>query len=72
MPPASLLQRLRRARGLLPGAAVLALAVEHRWAVNLVNALYAAGVEVAFHTRVPAPVVDEALVALGADAEVIA
>ncbi len=58
--------------GMVPGSAVLALAVEHRWAVNLVNALYAAGVEVAFHTRVPAPVVDEALVALGADAEVIA
>jgi hypothetical protein len=50
--------------GMVPGSAVFALAIEHRWAVNLVNALYDAGVEMAIHTRVPAPVVDEAFAAL--------
>lgn len=46
--------------GMVPGSAVFALAVEHVWAVGLVNALDAAGVEMALHIRVPAPVVEEA------------
>jgi hypothetical protein len=51
--------------GMVPGSAVLALAIEHTWAVNLVNALHAAGVELALNTRVPATVVDEAMASLG-------
>lgn len=47
--------------GMVPGSAVVALAIEHRWAVGLANALQGAGVELAMHVRIPAPVVDEAL-----------
>jgi hypothetical protein len=54
--------------GMVPGSAVFALAIEHLWAISLVNALYDAGVEVAFHSRVPAPVVDEAFASLEAGA----
>ena len=50
--------------GMVPGSAVVALAIEHTWAVNLVNALYDAGVELAFNFRVPAPIVDEAFASL--------
>lgn len=50
--------------GMVPGSAVLTLAIEHRWAVDLVNALDANGVEVALNFRVPAPIVDEALASL--------
>ena len=50
--------------GMVPGSAVIALAIEHRWAVTLVNALYEAGVETGGHFRVPAVVVDEALASL--------
>jgi hypothetical protein len=46
---------------------VLALAIEHRWAVDLVNALDANGVEVAMNFRVPAPIVDEALASLASN-----
>ena len=54
--------------GMVPGSAVFALAIEHTWAVGLVNALYDAGVELASHFRVPAPVVDEAFASLAANA----
>lgn len=50
--------------GMVPGSAVFALAIEHLWALKLVNLLYDAGVEMAIHTRVPAPIVDEAFAAL--------
>jgi len=50
--------------GMVPGSAVLALAIEHTWAVNLVNALQSAGVEMALNFRVPAPIVDEAFASL--------
>ena len=50
--------------GMVPGSAVLALAIEHTWAVKLVNTLYDAGVEMAFNFRVPAPIVDEAFASL--------
>jgi hypothetical protein len=50
--------------GMVPGSAVLALAIEHTWALALVNALYQAGVDVALNFRVPAPVVDEAFASL--------
>jgi hypothetical protein len=50
--------------GMVPGSAVMALAIEHRWAVDLVNTLNANGVEVALNFRVPAPIVDEAFASL--------
>jgi len=53
--------------GMVPGSAVVALAIEHTWAVALVNALDQAGVEAAFNFRVPAPIVDEALASLGVE-----
>lgn len=54
--------------GMVPGSAIFALAIEHLWAVDLVNALNDAGVELAIHTRIPAPIVDEALASLEAQA----
>jgi hypothetical protein len=53
--------------GMVPGSAVLALAIEHTWALALVNALYQAGVDVALNFRVPALIVDEAFASLGTD-----
>ena len=50
--------------GMVPGSAVVALAIEHAWAVDLVNAIDAQGVEVALNFRVPAPIVDEAYASL--------
>lgn len=50
--------------GMVPDSAVIALAIEHVWAVDLVNALEAAGVEVAMNVRIPAPIVDEAFATL--------
>jgi len=47
--------------GMCPGSAVIALAIEHAWAVTLINALNASGVEVAFNVRVPSSVIDEVL-----------
>jgi hypothetical protein len=52
--------------GMVPGSAVVALAIEHTWALALVNALYEAGVEAALNFRVPALVVDEAFASLAA------
>lgn len=54
--------------GMVPGSAVVALAIEHTWAVDLVNAVYSAGVELAFQFRVPAVVVNEAYASLAANA----
>ncbi len=51
--------------GMVPGSAVVALAIEHTWALALVNALWQAGVDVAMNYRVPALVVDEAFASLG-------
>ena len=53
--------------GMVPGSAVVALAIEHTWALALVNAMYQAGVDVALNFRVPALVVDEAFASLEAD-----
>lgn len=55
------------AEGMVPGSAICALAIEHVWAVNLVNAFADAGVEVAMNARIPAPIVDEALASLAAE-----
>lgn len=54
--------------GMAPGSAVFALAIEHAWAVDLVNALHDAGVEMALNFRVPAPIVDEAFASLATNA----
>jgi hypothetical protein len=54
------------AEGMVPGSAVVALAIEHSWAVALVNAMYQAGVDVALNFRVPALIVDEAFASLAA------
>lgn len=54
--------------GMVPGSAVFALAIEHTWAVDLVNALHNAGVEFALNFRVPAPIVDEAFASLETNA----
>ena len=53
--------------GMVPGSAVVALAIEHTWALALVNAMYQAGVDVALNFRVPALVVDEAFASIGLD-----
>ncbi len=50
--------------GMVPGSAVCALAIEHTWAIKLVNAVHDAGVELALNFRVPAPIVDEAFASL--------
>jgi hypothetical protein len=50
--------------GMVPGSAIVALAIEHVWAVKLVNAIHDAGVELAFNVRVPAPIIDEAFASL--------
>ena len=50
--------------GMVPGSAVVALAIENLWAVALANAIQGAGVELAMQVRIPAPVVDEALAGL--------
>lgn len=47
--------------GMVPGSAIVALALENTWAVPLMNAFIAAGAEVALHSRIPAPLVDDAL-----------
>ncbi len=52
--------------GMVPGSAVVALAIEHVWAITLVNALRDSGVETALTYRVPATVVDEAFASLAA------
>ncbi len=51
--------------GMVPGSAVVALAIEHTWALALVNALYQSGVDVALNFRVPAIIIDEAFASLG-------
>jgi hypothetical protein len=55
------------AEGLTPGSAIIALAIEHSWAVGLINALYNQGAEIAISTRIPAAIVNERLAALGAE-----
>lgn len=50
--------------GMVPGSAIFGLAIEHTWALALVNALDQAGVEMAMNFRVPAAIVDEAFASL--------
>jgi hypothetical protein len=51
---------------MVPGSVIFGLAIEHTWALALVNALEQAGVEIAMNFRVPAPVVDDAFASLAA------
>lgn len=53
--------------GMVPGSAIVALAIEHAWAVALVNAVYNAGADLAFQFRVPAAIIDEAYASLAAN-----
>jgi hypothetical protein len=50
--------------GMVSGSVIVALAIEHVWAVALVNAIYNAGAELALNYRVPALVADEAFASL--------
>lgn len=54
--------------GLVPGSAVVALAIENAWAVPLLNSFEAAGAELALHTRIPAVLVEDALAGTSAGA----
>ena len=55
--------------GLAPGTAAAALAIEHRWAVGLAEAIDNVGGEVALQMRVPAAMVNEAFAALANPAQ---
>jgi hypothetical protein len=46
--------------GMVPGSALVGLAIENTWAVELANAIHSEGGELAFNFRIPAPIVDEA------------
>lgn len=50
--------------GMVPDSAIIALAIEHTWAVDLVNALVDSGAVMAVNYRVPAPIVDEAFASI--------
>jgi hypothetical protein len=54
--------------GMVPGSAIVALAIEHTWAVALVNAIADAGADVALNFRVPAPIVNDAFASIGTEA----
>lgn len=51
--------------GIVPGSAVMAIAIEHAWAVGLRKALEGVGGEVGMNFRVPGPIIDDALSGLG-------
>jgi hypothetical protein len=53
-------------KGLTPGSAVLAIAIEHAWAAKLTSAILNVGAEVAMSTRIPAVEVDAAFAAANA------
>lgn len=55
--------------GMVPGSAIVALAIENAWAVPLLNAFAAAGADIAMHTRVPAVIIDDALASLAGETE---
>lgn len=52
--------------GMVPGSAVVALAVEHTWAVDLVNAMVESGFDMAINYRVSVADVEAAFAALEA------
>jgi hypothetical protein len=52
--------------GMVPGSAVVALAIEHAWARNLIKSFVDAGTEIALNYRIPAAVVNDAIAAVQA------
>lgn len=50
--------------GMVPDSGIIALAIEHTWAVDLVNILADSGVEIALNFRVPTVVANEAFASL--------
>ena len=52
--------------GMVPGSTVVALAIEHAWAIDLRKAMEKVGGELAMNVRIPGPVIDDALAELGA------
>lgn len=46
--------------GMQPGSAILALAIEHTWAIKLRDSLEQAGASLAMDVRIPAVAVDDA------------
>jgi hypothetical protein len=55
--------------GLVPGSTIVALAIEHTWAIPLVKSLYDSGAELGLSLRIPAPVVNERYAELAAGNE---
>ena len=53
--------------GMVPGSAVMALAIENTWAVGLRKAIEKVGGEAAMTFRIPAPIMEEALAAIGVE-----
>jgi hypothetical protein len=53
--------------GMVPGSAVMALAIESAWAVGLRNAIIGIGGDVAMTFRIPGPIMEEALAAIGVE-----
>jgi hypothetical protein len=47
--------------GMVPGSAIVGLAIENTWAADLVKAIQSEGGELAFNFRIPTPIVEEAL-----------
>ncbi len=53
--------------GMVTGSAVMALAIEHTWAIGLRRALEKVGADVALTFRIPAPIMEDALTELGVE-----
>ena len=51
--------------GMVPGSAVVALAIENTWAVKVINDLMNVGVDLAMSWRIPAPIIEDAMASLG-------
>jgi hypothetical protein len=53
--------------GMVPGSAVVALAIENVWAVGLRRKMEESGGEIAMTLRIPGPMIDDALAELGVE-----
>ncbi len=53
--------------GMVPGSAVMALAIESAWAVGLRKAIIGVGGDVAMTFRIPGPIMEDALAAIGVE-----
>jgi hypothetical protein len=54
------------AEGLVPGSAVVALAIEHKWAIPLTQSLVAVGADAGLRIAIPASIVNERMAELSA------